>query len=103
MAASRCGVGSLGAVVAIAITLSAAAGALALRAVALLELLAAPAPARIVAAHLVLVVDDALLHHGHGLRLLALVGARVGLAHDARRGRGGGQGSGAHRAVPAGV
>ena len=70
------GVDSLGAVAAMAPTLSAnvaiVRARLGLGAVALLELLAAPAPARVVAADLVLLVDDALLDDGRGLRILRL-------------------------------
>jgi hypothetical protein len=49
-----------------------------LRAVALLELLAAPAPAGVVAPDLVLLVDHALLDDGHGRQLFAFGAVGLG-------------------------
>src|SRR2546426_6220787 len=91
MLARRCGVGSLGAVVATRPRYQALTPA-PLRAVALLELLTAAAPAGVVAPHLVLVVDDPLLHDGH-----LFLGVEVGHFHAPRRGAGsrGGRSEGA--------
>src|SRR2546421_3545704 len=88
MLARRCGVGSLGAVAGTRpryqAPISTPSGA-----VALLELLAAATPTRIVAPDLVLLVDDALLHRGHLLLGVVEVG-HFGSAHGAAGGRGGG-------------
>src|SRR5436309_6630107 len=88
MLARRWGVGSLGAVAGTRpryqAPISTPSGA-----VALLELLAAATPARIVAPDLVLLVDDALLYHGHLLLGVVEVG-HFGPAHGATGGRGGG-------------
>src|SRR5205814_6756486 len=97
----RCGVGSLGAVVGTRPRYQAHMPA-PLCAVALLELLATAAPAGVVAPHLVLVVDDPLLHGGR-----LFLGAEVGHFHAPRRGAGGrgrgGEGARADSAAPARV
>src|SRR5258708_17857029 len=73
-----------------------------LGAVALLELLTAPAPAGIVAADLVLLVDHALLHDRHRRHLFAfvVVGLGAGCARGRRRS---GERAAAGGAVPARV
>src|SRR5436190_20198949 len=88
MLARRCGVGSLGAVVATRPRYQAPLPA-PLCAVALLELLAAATPAGIVSPHLVLVVDDPLLDDGR-----LFLGVEVGHFHAPRRGAGGRGGGG---------
>jgi len=73
-----------------------------LGAVAALELLAAPAPAGVVAADLVLVINYPLLNHRRRLDLLALAETllvlRDGGPGPALGGRGGRESAGAHRA-----
>src|SRR5947209_3658875 len=71
-----------------------------LGAVALLVLLAAPAPARVIAADLLLLAEHALLDDRHGLPVLALRLQGRGLG---RRGCRRGEGAGAGRAVAPGV
>src|SRR6266576_3552892 len=99
MLARRCGVGSLGAVVGTRPRYQAPMPT-PLRAVALLELLAAAAPAGVVAAHLVLVVDDPLLHDGRPFFGGVEVGHFRALSRGAGGGRGGRQGTCADGAAP---
>src|SRR5256885_4805944 len=97
MLARRWGVGSLGAVVGTRPRYQAPRPA-PLGPVALLELLAAAAPAGVVAAHLVLVVDDPLLHDRH----LFFGGVEVGHFRAARRDAGC-RGGGGHSACADGA